>query len=210
MRNTTVARRRALKSTLALILVVPVLAACGSDESETGSDGVSPAATSAGANSADVRFTTEMIPHHGEALAMAEMLEGRDVDPRLAELGRDITAAQTPEIELMSGWLRDWDEPVPDPDEGGMGASDMDDMDDMEGMEGMGHDGDLAELEGSAGKRFQSMWLAMMIAHHRTAVEMAQEEQSEGSFEPAVELAAEIEQAQTREIATMKKMLADG
>ncbi len=54
---------------------------------------------------------------------------------------------------------------------------------------------------------FQTMWLEMMIEHHTGAVEMAQAQVDEGQFEPAIELAREIAESQTREIDAMQALL---
>jgi uncharacterized protein (DUF305 family) len=51
------------------------------------------------------------------------------------------------------------------------------------------------------------LWLEGMIAHHEGAIEMAQVEQDSGEYQPAVELAADIEAAQADEIAIMEDLL---
>lgn len=47
-----------------------------------------------------------------------------------------------------------------------------------------------------------------MIEHHRGAIEMAQEEASNGQNSDAVALANQIVESQTSEIATMEELLA--
>ena len=68
---------------------------------------------------------------------------------------------------------------------------------------------DLAALEDSDGTAFEQMWLQMMIEHHEGAIEMAQDEQADGLFPDAVDLAESIEASQGAEIDQMEDLLAD-
>lgn len=56
-----------------------------------------------------------MIGHHARAVIMAGWAPSQGVNSSLAILCRRIVLAQTSEIELMQGWLRDRNEKVPDP-----------------------------------------------------------------------------------------------
>jgi len=75
------------------------LAACGNED---GSD------SAAGQNDADVAFAQQMIPHHQQAVEMAQLAETRAESPEVKDLAADIEAAQDPEIETMTGWLDSW------------------------------------------------------------------------------------------------------
>jgi uncharacterized protein (DUF305 family) len=193
------------------------MAACGDD-----SDGEARATQTATNgdvfNDADVDFATAMIPHHAQALAMVDLTRGRELSPQVQRLTEDIQAAQGPEIENMVDWLTEWDQPVPatmrdhvnaeDPD--GMDGHDMGDMDDQtdSGMPGTMTDEELADLETTQGQEFEDMWLEMMIEHHEGAIEMAKDEQTDGAFQPATNLAESIEASQQAEIGHMRELLA--
>ena len=195
-------RTRQVLTAVVALLALFTMAACGGEDGDAG--------TSSGGeefNDADVTFASDMIQHHAQALAMVDMTRGRDLDPEVAALTEEIRAAQTPEIEQMSDWLQSWDEPVPatsrdhaNSEDGGHGM-------DMGDMPGMMTEEEMSQLEGASDAEFEAMWLEMMIAHHEGAVEMAQQEQSEGSFAPAIDLAADIESSQTEEIETMQQLL---
>ena len=187
------------------LLALFTLAACGGDDSST--EDIRTSSNGEKFSDADVAFAGDMIQHHAQALAMVDMTLGRDLDPEVAALAEEIRAAQTPEIEQMSDWLQSWGEPVPatsrdhaNSEGGGQGM----DLGDMPGM--MAED-EMSELEGASDAEFEAMWLEMMIAHHQGAVEMAKREQSDGTFEPAVDLAAHIESSQTEEIEAMQQLL---
>jgi uncharacterized protein (DUF305 family) len=65
----------------------------------------------------------------------------------------------------------------------------------------------MQQLADAPRDKFQDMWLRMMIEHHQGAIEMAQDEQRDGTFKPALRLARAIETAQEQEIATMEDLL---
>ncbi|HEU5455553.1 MAG TPA: DUF305 domain-containing protein [Nocardioides sp.] len=196
------------KTALAAALVLGLglsLAACGEDEAAD-----QPAASQTEHNEADVEFAQSMIPHHAQALAMVDMTRGRQLDPEVQELADAIMAAQTPEIETMTNWLTSWGEEVPETSrdhmnaEGhGGGHGGMGDTSDMPGM--MGEE-ELSELEAADDAEFQDMWLEMMIEHHQGAIEMAVAEQSDGQYQPALDLAEDIETAQAEEVSVMEKL----
>jgi uncharacterized protein (DUF305 family) len=155
-------------------------------------------------NDADADFATQMIPHHAQALEMAEMVPSEGTSAELVELAAAIEAAQQPEIDQLTDMLTDWGEPVPQPDASdhaamGHGTTDA--------MPGMMTAEDMAALETAVGPEFERMWLEMMIEHHEGAVDMADVELADGSDDEAMDLAQEIIDAQQAEIAQMQEML---
>lgn len=198
--------RRTLAAALILALA-PALAACGEDDQDAAPAAERTAANGDIYNDADVTFASAMIPHHADALVMVDMTRGRDLTPEFAELTEDVRAAQAPEIEQMTDWLTAWGEDVPETSRDHVNSHDMGGMgDDPDGQMGMDAD-DLAMLDDAEGSAFETMWLEMMIDHHEGAIEMAQEEQADGLFPDALELAESIETSQTAEIDLMREML---
>jgi len=194
--------------TLGLALI---LGACGANGDSVTKSDVQKSTTEH--NNADVRFATDMIPHHAQALTMVDLTAGRTLDPQVQQLAEEIRAAQTPEIEELTRWLTLWGEDIPETmrdhvnaeGDGDMGSMDGDEM--GQGTAGMMSQDELAELENASDAEFQDMWLEMMIEHHTGAVAMATAEQEDGQYAPAVDLAGQIIDSQTKEISTMRELL---
>ncbi|MEV0300951.1 DUF305 domain-containing protein [Streptomyces prasinus] len=182
-----------------------VLAACGGDDgsSAAGHGGHSTATASASTsqgqhNAADVAFAKGMIPHHRQAVEMADLAPERAQSAEVKKLAADIKKAQDPEIKTLSGWLTSWGEEVPA--DGAMDHS-------MHGMDGMMTAEEMTELENASGKAFDTAFMEMMIKHHEGAVEMAKTEQADGAYAPATKMAEEIIASQSAEIEQMNQLL---
>lgn len=158
-----------------------------------------PGETGSAHNQFDVTFASSMVPHHQQAVEMAELALSRGVSTDVRELATQIKAAQGPEIATMTAWLTAWGSaPMPsDHDMGGMG------------MDGMMTAQQMAALDAAAGAAFDRMWLQLMVEHHEGAVVMARTELAQGQDAQAKALAGAVIAGQTKEIATMKGLLAD-
>jgi len=194
---------------LGLVLVAAVgLGACSSDHS--GMSGMSSSTTiaipaDAKFNATDVGFAQGMIPHHAQAIEMADLALTNTKNPDVLALANTIKAAQSPEIEKLSGWLGDWGQTVPSTASGSM-DHDMTGMDGMM-MDGMMSQADMDRLETSTGTEFDRLWLELMIQHHEGAVKMSKSEVAGGKNPDAVALAQAIISSQQAEITTMESLL---
>lgn len=198
--------RTSLSSTSSLMLTgALVLTGCGAStpRSAVGTSSSAPStgpAASGPHNAQDVSFTTDMLPHHTQAVEMAEMALSRTTDPKVQALARKIKAGQAPEISSMRGWLAGWGKPA--------AAGGSHDMSGMHGGSGMMGDEDMQMLEKASGGQFAKLWLTDMTRHHQGAVEMARTELTAGENSEAKKLAAGILASQSAEIAAMKTLLA--
>jgi uncharacterized protein (DUF305 family) len=177
-----------------------LLAGCGGDDSNDAATDTAGETTATGAefNDADVEFAQQMIPHHAQAVEMAQMVPDQGVSPELIELADAVEAAQQPEIDQMTAMLERWGQDVPSTDLGEQGSMEMEGMMSMEDMDA---------LAAMTGPEFEQMWLTMMIEHHEGAIAMAETELAEGSDEDARMLAQDIVDAQRAEITQMEQML---
>ncbi|MGW0576566.1 DUF305 domain-containing protein [Streptomyces sp. NPDC002920] len=183
MSNTRVRRCAALAAVAATATLL--LTACGDEASDH--------------NAQDVSFAQGMIPHHRQAVEMADLAADRASSAEVKDLAARIEKAQDPEIAKMTGWLKSWDEKATST--GG-------------GMEGMDHSGmssdmsaDMGKLEKASGEAFDSEFLTMMIEHHEGAVTMAGTERDKGEDKAAKAMADDIVTGQSAEIAEMRKLL---
>ncbi|MFE2599413.1 DUF305 domain-containing protein [Streptomyces sp. NPDC059396] len=211
----TPARRAA--ATAAVTGAVLALAACGNDTGSSGqaghgngsshsasasASGTAAAPGSASApdtahNAADVAFAQSMIPHHRQAVEMADLAATRGSSAEVMTLAAEIKKAQDPEIKTLSGWLKGWGEQIPA--EGADHAGHA-----MAGM--MGED-DMSTLESASGAEFDTAFLKLMVKHHEGAVTMSKTEQSQGANPAAKDLAGRIVTAQSAEITRMNGLL---
>ena len=151
----------------------------------------------------DVRFVQDMIPHHHQAVQMAELVTDRTNRPELADAAGRINLSQRDEIEFMEKWLGERGEPVPDP-------SDHAAMHTDHRMAGMATPQQMTELAASAGTDFDRMFLRLMITHHEGAVTMVEEllEQPGSAYDPVLfEFTTDVTNDQTAEIERMHALL---
>jgi uncharacterized protein (DUF305 family) len=163
---------------------------------------------------ADVRFMTDMIGHHEQAVIMANLARTRAGGPAVQTLAARIRNGQLSEIELMQQWLRDRGLPVPAVD---AAATSLTDHTGHAGhhahaaMPGMLTAAQMLELEQASGTDFDRLFLIRMIEHHRGAVVMVDAllEADGAAQDPAVfRLASDVHTDQTTEIARMQRLLA--
>ena len=177
-----------------VVLLALAAAGCGKDDPS-----IDTGAAATDHNGADVEFAQGMIPHHQQAVEMADMAVARAADPAVKDLAATIKQAQGPEIITMRGWLDAWGEKAEG--SGGHGA-------DMEMSGGMMSDQEMGELEKASGAAFDRLFLTMMVRHHEGAIEMAKSELDEGTYPPAQTLASQITTSQAAEIDQMEGLLA--
>lgn len=173
----------------------------GSDSSASASAEPGKSDTAGSFNDADVTFAQSMIPHHKQAVEMSKLADGRASDSEVKKLAGQIEAAQDPEINTMTGWLKSWGKPTETESMPGMDHSGM------EGMDGMMSDKDMKDLEGKKGKDFDRAFSEMMIEHHKGAITMAKDEQKNGKNGDAKKMAADIVKGQSTEVEQFQGIL---
>lgn len=153
-------------------------------------------------SAADVQFVQGMIVHHAQALDMAALVDERTAREPMRLLARRIALSQEDEIKMMQDWLRGHGLPAPD-----VGAPHEHDA---ERMPGMATAVEMAKLGEARGHEFDSLFLTLMIEHHRGGLTMIERLLDQpGSAQDSVlyELTADIGADQSTEIERMDAML---
>jgi len=147
----------------------------------------------------DLQFIDEMIPHHQMALISSEHMISNSQRFEMRQLYENIHKSQSEQIEQMQEWRKEWY-----PDAGR--PSEMMGEEQMGGMMNNGMmDGSMRGMMG--GDALDTMFLKMMIPHHQTAVEMADEALSKAEHPELRDLAQEIRDEQSSEIQLMQGYL---
>jgi uncharacterized protein (DUF305 family) len=137
-----------------------------------------------------------MLPHHEQAIQMADLALIRAKRSEIKQLAQTIKQDQTREIQQMRTWYKSWygTEVVAMPMNGQQ-------MPQSGGMQGMKMD--LTALKNAPD--FDQEFLRQMIFHHQMAIQMGQMDASRFTRPELRELAGSIIKTQTAEIGQMQK-----
>lgn len=156
-------------------------------------------------SAADVAFMRGMIPHHQQALEMAELVSERTNRPELVDIAGRIEVSQSDEMAFMQNWLTDRGEQAADPM-----AHHMHGDHDMPKMAGMATPEQMAELADAKGTEFDRLFLELMIRHHEGAITMVDEllEQPGSAYDTVLyDFTSDVKNDQNAEIARMHELL---
>jgi len=142
----------------------------------------------------DRHFIEQMIPHHEDAVLMAELALTKADHEELKKLAENIKRDQSREIGEMRSWYKSWyNIKVPESAIGGMGM--MGDMTDLESLENA--------------KLFDKEFIEQMIPHHQMAIMMASMMLRGTERVEMKKLAQDIIRTQTEEINQMSAWYSD-
>ena len=193
-------------SVAGLLAAVVVVTGCGGGDDPTVAGGDSGAsATDVRFDDADVAFVSGMVPHHRQAVEMAELVLAKDPSEPVRALAERISAAQEPEIDQLEAMLAAFGEKPPGGGHGGHGGHGA-------GGGSAAHAGimtedQLQQLRQATGTDAERLFLTLMVEHHAGAVDAAETEIVDGVHPPAVALARRIRDDQQAEIAEMQQLL---
>jgi uncharacterized protein (DUF305 family) len=193
---------------LVLVAILALVVSCansggeeqGNSESEDGMQGMDHGSESTDNASemlmengeySDERFIDAMVPHHQGAIDMAEVALENAEHPEILALAEEIVAAQETEIGQLKTIKQEQ-----------FGTSEVSMDMGAEEMEGMGMTSDPQELANQ--EPFDKAFIANMIPHHQSAIEMANVVLEESENPELREIARAIVDAQEREIEQMR------
>lgn len=204
------------RAAVGLLVAALGVSACASATAGTTTTASAPASTAAAGSTrqpytaADVRFMSNMIGHHAQAIQISRWADSHGASSQLQILAGRIMNAQRDEIALMQQWLRDRGQAVPEVSETGMMMGEH--AGHAMHMPGMLTADEIAQLDQARGKEFDRLFLTFMIKHHQGAVAMVKElvgSQGAALDDTVFKLASDVSAEQTTEIDRMQQMLAD-
>jgi uncharacterized protein (DUF305 family) len=139
------------------------------------------------------RFIHHMTAHHEMGVELAKLAAAHAIDDRLNMLGRLMVANQQGELRILAQWWRSW-----------IGGS-IPELSPAEqhAIPGMPTPETMAALAEERGRRFDEHFIDVMVAHHRGAIEMA-DEAWDRAADPRVRLFADsVRHAQRGQIDAM-------
>lgn len=149
-------------------------------------------------NESDVMFAQMMIPHHQQAVELADLaLEPTSAaSPEILQLAQQIRDGQEPEIKQMTALLIQWEQPLDSHAAMGHGSE----------MEGMLSEQEMMRLATLTGSEFDAAWIAAMTIHHQGAIAMASVAANDGVNPDIKALTAAIIEVQQSEIETLQAL----
>ena len=159
-----------------------------------------------GSTSAEAGFARDMQVHHLQGVDMSLIVRDRSDDQDMRRMAYDMATTQGHQAGQLYGWLAAWglsqlgsQPPMTWMGHTGHGMGAL--------MPGMATPEQMAELSAAAGVEAERIFLRLMIAHHRGALEMS-EAVLERSTHPAVlAFARGVLLSQQSEMALMTAML---
>ena len=151
----------------------------------------------------DLDFANMMIPHHQSAVDMAEMYIPKATNEKIKSMAQNIISAQKKEIEELKTMIASL-KPAEKKEghaNGGHGADGHNEL--MDAMNKMMNEMKGMKMSGDADKDF----VAMMIPHHKSAVDMAENQISHGKNVQLKQFAQKVIDDQSKEIKEFEAFL---
>ncbi|MCU1642257.1 MAG: hypothetical protein JWN03_2532 [Nocardia sp.] len=173
-------------------------------------------------NPTEIGFTQDMMAHHEQALIIVQRLDPA-ADPTIRQLAQQISDTQRIEIGTMLGWLRLANASPTDPhpmswmrSTGMSGGTDHSAMSMPTttapaagaAMPGMATLAELDALSAARGSAAETLFLQLMLRHHRGGVAMARAADKQVTSGPVKETARSMITAQSQEAGIMTLLLA--
>lgn len=158
----------------------------------------------------DLQFIDSMTAHHQQGIQMAQLAVEKARHKELREMAQKMVKDQRQEVEQMRTWREQWFAGQPQT----VGGQERQMQQGQRGAQGQVTPGmtgsmqaDLGRLQAATSNEFDVMFLEVMIQHHQSGVQMAQDALARAERQEVKQLAQEIVDKQQREITTMNQWL---
>lgn len=175
---------------VAVVLSVPLFAACAPAGGEPIPAAAAAVNTSTSHNDADVRFSQEMIPHHQQTIQMAELVATRTSNEYVMTVSEHLIDDERTEIRQMTKWLQSWKAQVP-----------QENAKSTHSMPGMLSQQQMATMARQSGAEFDRTWLTLLSTHLGHGIVMVESVQAKGEHQPTLDLAGKLLTGQRQQIA---------
>jgi uncharacterized protein (DUF305 family) len=145
----------------------------------------------------DHQFLDSMTMHHEHGIKMAELVQSHSSNDELKALANEMINDQRQEMKQMQEMKQQWYA-----DKGDAMNMQMPGM--KESMQGM--DTKMQKLQAAQGAAFDKMFVQMMTQHHKNAIRMAQQAQSNAQHQEVKQMAKKMRNEQQKEISEMTAM----
>ena len=159
-----------------------------------------------GPTSAEAGFARDMQVHHIQGVEMAMLVRDRTDDPDMRRMAYDMATTQGHQAGQLYGWLAAWglnqlgsQPPMTWMGHAGHGMGAL--------MPGMATPEQVAALEAASGVEAERLFLRLMIAHHRGALEMSEAVLAQSGHPVVAAFARAVLASQQSEIDLMTAML---
>ena len=149
-----------------------------------------------------------MQVHHIQGVELATLVRDRTDDPDMRRLAYDMATTQQHHARQLYGWLAAWglqqlgsDPPMTWMDHAGHGPGAL--------MPGMATPEQVSQLEAASGVDAERLFLTLMIAHHRGALEMSNAVIERSEHPVVLAFARGVLASQQSEIDLMTMLLAE-
>lgn len=160
-----------------------------------------------GPTSAEAGFARDMQVHHVQGVEMSMAVRDRTDDPDIRRMAFDMATTQGHQAGQLYGWLTAWglqqlgrEPPMAWMGHTGHTVGSL--------MPGMATPAQMAELSAVSGVDAERLFLTLMIAHHRSALDMAEAVQTRSTHQAVLAFARGVIASQQAEIDLMTTLLA--
>ncbi|HJQ07600.1 MAG TPA: DUF305 domain-containing protein [Nocardioides sp.] len=196
----------AVRRRVALLLALVAVLAVGAGGFALGRGSAPDRRTTTGPAAVDVGFSQDMAVHHEQAILMSTLAQTRGT-VTVRTIANGILAGQSQELGALRGWLRLWDAPAADPHPMAWMSTEHT----MPGMSmpmpGMATGGQLTRLAQLQGRRFDVLFLQLMIRHHQGGILMAADARQHAALGVVRDAAASMIVQQVEDIGAMRALL---
>jgi uncharacterized protein (DUF305 family) len=154
-------------------------------------------------NGTDVMFLQMMIVHIGQGTELARVAADRGQGAEVRDLAAAITATQSEEATIMTGWLTGWSEPVAASDDPAAHAGHS-----AHGGQPAVSAEQVAALRAAPADQVDRMFLTLLIGHQHNAVEWADMVARSGRNPETKDLARRVKESRSDQIALMLQLSA--